>query len=89
MAVFCTKNTTFVDPFFSRNSKWRIYLQNFWDADFFLNKCMSIFISFYRLSIVKKNKTNVAKQEISKCRPNSRWTSKRFYRFKLVYLFIF
>jgi O-antigen/teichoic acid export membrane protein len=33
--------------------------------------------------------SNVAKHEISKWRPNSRWTLKRFYRLKLVNLIIF
>jgi hypothetical protein len=37
----------------------------------------------------ENNKTNYAKHEISKWRPNSRWTVKRFYRLKLVYLIIF
>jgi hypothetical protein len=34
-----------------------------------------------------KNKINVAKHENSKRRPNSRWTSKRFYRLKRVHFF--
>jgi hypothetical protein len=35
---------------------------------------------------LEKNKKNVAKHEISKWHPNSRWTPKGFYRLKLINL---
>jgi hypothetical protein len=37
----------------------------------------------------KKIKKNVAKHEIPKWRPNARWTPRRLYRLKLVYLIFF
>jgi hypothetical protein len=58
-------------------SKWRTFLQIFWDALFFFDY---IYVQFF---LLKNYKTNDAKHEISKWRPNSRWTPKRFYFLKI------
>jgi hypothetical protein len=46
-------------------------------------KIFKDFLTDFKLEQIKKN---VVKHEISKWRPNSRWTPRRFYRLKLVYL---
>jgi hypothetical protein len=52
-------------------------------SPFSLLKIYKYFLKDFEL---EKNYKNVAKHEISKWRPNSRWTPKRFYRLKLVNL---
>jgi hypothetical protein len=47
---------------------------------------MKIYKHFLKDFELEKNKKKVAKYEISKWRPNSRWTPKGFDRLKLVNL---
>jgi hypothetical protein len=47
---------------------------------------MKIYKHFLKDFELKRNKKSVAKHEISKWRPNSRWTPKVFYRLKHVNL---
>jgi hypothetical protein len=47
---------------------------------------LKIYKHFLKDFELEKNKKNVAKHQISKWRPKSRWTPKGFYRLKLVNL---
>jgi hypothetical protein len=87
--VFGLKIQLLCNFFFSKNSEWRINQNGeiFWDALIFLWK---IFTSTFFIEFsLQNNKTDVAKHETSKWRPNSRWTPKRFYRLKLLYMIFY
>jgi hypothetical protein len=47
---------------------------------------LKIYKHFLKAFELEKNKKNIAKHQISKSRPNSRWMPKGFYRLKLVNL---
>jgi hypothetical protein len=47
---------------------------------------LKIYKNFLKDFELEKNKNNVAKHEILKWRPNSKWTLKGFFRLKLVNL---
>jgi hypothetical protein len=46
-------------------------------------------IMFKKITLIEFFNANDAKDENSKWRPNSIWTSTHFYRLKLVYLILF
>jgi hypothetical protein len=67
---------------------WSIEIcsKNRFRSPFSLMKIYEHFLKDFELEI---NKKNVAKHEISKWRPISRWMPERFYGLKLVYLIFF